>query len=68
MLEKKRNLRKIELTFTDDLIHSDCHCVYHDIIEEDGKQIAKTVHRELDDTAKVLLDVGKKEYLVHPAV
>jgi len=45
-LEKKRNLRQIEFVFADGKLLPDCHCLYHNLVEEDGKVIAKTNERE----------------------
>ncbi|MDP2652194.1 MAG: hypothetical protein Q8O94_03590 [bacterium] len=49
-LEKARKLRTMEFTFTDGCVHPVCHCEYHDIITDDGVEIARTVHRECSET------------------
>ena len=66
MLEKKRVLRKIEFTFTDDKVHPDCHYAYEDVVIEDGVELIKKTHREVNPSieAKSLVSVAK-EY-VHP--
>ena len=57
MLEKKKKLRRIEITFTDDYVHPDCHCVYEISVEEDGSEIAKRVHREVHKTVNIIEDL-----------
>jgi len=64
-LKKKKQLRKIELTFTGDLIHPDCHCIYHNVIEEDGKEIAKTIHREVDSVTKVIENLSSRKVYIN---
>lgn len=65
MLEKKRVLRNIELTFTDDKLHPECHCIYHDVILEDGIELTKKVYREVRLSNQVKQDLVKKEMYVH---
>jgi hypothetical protein len=60
-LERKRMLRKIEFTLTDDKIHPECHYEYHDVIIEDGQEIAKNIHREVIPSPDAILEISKKE-------
>jgi len=60
-LEKKRMLRKIEFTLTDDMVHPECHCEYHDIILEDGVEIARSRHREVEKHADVMKKLQSAE-------
>ena len=53
-LEKKRQLRKMEFTFTDEKVHPDCHCEYHNVILEDGVEISRSKHREVENHADVM--------------
>jgi hypothetical protein len=49
MLEKKVNLRKLEFTFSDDMLHKICHFEYAISILEDGQEISRSNHREIKD-------------------
>lgn len=44
-LEKKRMLRKVEFTLTDNEVHPVCHCEYQDIVFEDGNELARSTER-----------------------
>lgn len=61
-LEKKRVLAKMEFSFTEGKIHQDCHCVYHDVIYEDGVQIAVREIREVSnsDNASTMIQQADK--------
>lgn len=65
-LEKKRVLRRVELTFTDGKLHPECHCVYQDQVLEDGEIIMANNHRETDDAAKYVAELPQKEMYVQP--
>ncbi len=60
-LERKKILRKIEFTLTDDKIHPECHYEYHDVIIEDGQEIAKNIHREVKPCLDCISEISKKE-------
>lgn len=74
-LEKKSNLRKMELVFTEGEINPRCHCEHDIIILEDGVEIARTQERKKMDIseaktlvaeAKVMKEVEAKELPVQP--
>ena len=67
-LEKKKQLRNIEFTFTNGEVHPECHCVYHEVIEEDGMEIAKNVLREVNDSADTLSILNQKEQYIQPEI
>jgi len=63
-LEKKKKLRRIEITFTDDCVHPECHCVYEIAIEEDGQEIAKRIHREVHKATDIIENLPLKKLYV----
>ncbi len=65
-LVKIRKLRAMEFTFTDDDVHSSCHLVYHDVVEEDGVEIAKTIAREVGRTTTERTDLSTRDIYVPP--
>ena len=64
-IEKKRVLRRIELTFTNDQVHPDCHMVYYDQIEEDGQVLMKKTHREVSDATSIIADLQNRQLYDH---
>lgn len=62
-LERKKILRKIEFTLTDDKIHPECHYEYHDIVIENDNEIAKSIHREVKASQDAITELTKKELL-----
>lgn len=51
-LEKKRYLRRVEFTFTDDEVHPQCHHEYVTVILEDGKEVARSNERDVVDSVE----------------
>lgn len=64
MLEKQRNLKRIEFSFADGKILEGCHCVYDDCVIEDGVRIAGTNHREVMPAADVMATLAGYERYV----
>lgn len=58
----------MEFTFTDEDVHESCILVYHDIIEEDGVEIAKTIARETGDTVTERTDLSTRAIYVPPVI
>ena len=66
MLEKKLSLRRIEFVFTDDQIHEDCHCEYNLIITENGTEITRQTHREVEKSAYAIKTISAAKTYVQP--
>jgi len=66
MLEKKKKLRKIEFTFTDEEVNSVCHCLYEIQILEDGQEISKSNHRENKSCIEMQAFIAGCEIYEHP--
>lgn len=67
-LEKKKSLRRIEFTFTDDLIHPNVHVLYEVCVLEDGKLISKTNHREVKSLEEMKKLINDSELFEHPHI
>lgn len=65
-LEKLKKLRQIEIIFTDDQIHPTAHCLYNIIIEEDGKEISRSNHRENMKFEEVKALLESSQVYVYP--
>ena len=65
-LEKKRDLRKIEITFTDGKVHEDVHCEFITVVLDDGEEIARKNHRIVDSLDVVKDMLLKSEKYIHP--
>lgn len=68
MLEKLRQLRKIEITLTDDKPHAICHCEYVECIMENGVELMRKTHREIAQFDEMLAMLAQAEKYVHPEV
>jgi len=68
VLEKRRELRRMEYTFTDDKLHPVCHCMYQDCIYDDGELVASSNLREVCDAQTCISDMSKKSVYVYPEV
>ena len=64
-LEKKKNLRRIEFTFTDGEVHPQCHCVYENTIMEDGVELMRKNHREVEDIDQHIEKIKNAKRYVH---
>ena len=65
VIEKTRKLRRVEFTFTDEEVHPKCHCAYQDCITEDGNELMKKNHREVEDTDKYIDHLQKAKKYKH---
>lgn len=65
MLQKRKELRKVELTFTDSKIHPECHVQYNTIIMEDDKEIAVTKSREVKSLKDIKELIQSSKEFVH---
>lgn len=65
MLQKRKELRKVEFTFTDSKIHPECHVEYNMIITEDDKEIAITKSREVKSLIDVKEIIQSSKEFVH---
>lgn len=68
MIEKKQILRKLEFTFTEDMVHPECHCAYENQIVEDGQVISRSNHREVKSCDEMKRFLSECECYVHPEV
>jgi len=53
-LEKKQTLRKVEIIFTDGNVNPNCHLQYDIMVEEDGDEVARSIHREVKNISEVM--------------
>ena len=67
-IEKKRKLRRLEFTFTDGEVHPVCHCAYEDCVVEDGVELMKKNHREVEDTDKYIDHLKNSKKHKHPEI
>lgn len=65
-LKKSKKLRKVEIVFTDDQIHSRCHCLYHVKVMEDGVEIMKSNKRETSTIEEIKALIDSSETYIHP--
>lgn len=68
MLEKRRDLRRVEITFTDGKAHPICHCEYKERVFEDGAELMSKSHRETASFDEMLAMLSQAEKYVHPEV
>jgi len=68
MLEKKRDLRRVEITLTDGKAHPTCHCEYKERVLEDGVELMSKSHRETAQFDEMLAMLAQAEKYIHPEV
>lgn len=65
-LEKKKNLRKVEFTCTNNECHPSAHLQYDIVVLENGREVASSVHRETVARKDALEMVQRMEEYVYP--
>lgn len=68
MLEKRKDLRTVEITLTDGKAHPVCHCEYKERVLENGVELMSKSHRETANFDEMLAMLSQAEKYVQPEV